>query len=76
MFTENFFTRILDLDDGWAVESVDTDFSKAEISIQIVCLLEQLEDIQTGELCKIYDHGLSRVWRHLDTMQYKTYIKV
>jgi|GEM_PF-2970641 hypothetical protein len=46
MFTENFFTRILDLDDGWAVESVDTDFSKAEISIQIVCLLEQLEDIQ------------------------------
>jgi hypothetical protein len=27
MFTENLFTRILDLEDGWVVESVDTDFS-------------------------------------------------
>ncbi|REG82294.1 ISL3 family transposase [Algoriphagus antarcticus] len=75
MFTENFFTRILDLEDGWAVESVDTDFSKEEISIHIVCLSEQLEDTQTGELCKIYDHAPARKWRHLDTMQYKTYIK-
>jgi len=69
MFTENLFTRILDLEDGWVVESVDTDFSKGEIFIQIVCLLEQLEDAQTGELCKIYDHALARKWRHLDTMQ-------
>jgi len=75
MFTENLFTRILDLEDGWVVESVDTDFSKEEIFIQIVCLLEQLEDAQTGELCKIYDHAPARKWRHLDTMQYKTYIR-
>jgi transposase len=75
MFVENFFTRVLDLEDGWTVESVDTDFSKAEISIQIVCLLEQLEDTQTGELCKIYDHAPARKWRHSDTMQYKTYIR-
>jgi transposase len=72
---ENFFIRILDLEDGWAVESVDTDFSKEEIFIQIVCLLEQLEDAQTGELCRIYDHAPARKWRHLDTMQYKTYIR-
>jgi transposase len=75
MLTENFFTRILDLEDGWTVESVDTDFSKAEISIQIVCLLEQLEDTQTGKLCKIYDHAPARKWRHLDTMHYNTYIR-
>lgn len=74
MFTQNFFTRILDLEDGWVVESVDTDFSKEEISIQIVCLSKQLEDTQTGELCNIYDHAPARKWRHLDTMQYKTYI--
>lgn len=75
MFTENLFTRILDLEDGWVVASVDTDFSKKEISIQIVCLLDQLEDTQSGELCSIYDHAPARKWRHLDTMQYKTYIK-
>ena len=74
MLTENFFTRILELEDGWVVESVDTDFSKDQISIQIVCLSKQLEDTQTGELCNIYDHAPARKWRHLDTMQYKTYI--
>ena len=74
MFTEILFTRILELEDGWVVESVDTDFSKDQISIQIVCLSKQLEDTQTGELCNIYDHAPARKWRHLDTMQYKTYI--
>lgn len=75
MLTENLFTKLLQLDDGWIVESVDTDFSDKEISIQIACLLDQIEDEQTGEICKVYDHAPVRSWRHLDTMQYKTFIK-
>ncbi len=75
MFTENLFTKLLQLEDGWIVESVDTDFNKEEIFIQIACLLDQLEDSETGELCKVYDHAPLREWRHLDTMQYKTYIR-
>lgn len=72
MFTENLFTKLLQLEDGWIVESVSTDFNKEEIFIQIACLLDQLEDSETGELCKVYDHAPMREWRHLDTMQYKT----
>lgn len=75
MFTENLFTKLLQLEEGWVVESVDTDFNSEEIFIQIVCLLDQLEDSETGELCKVYDHAPIREWRHLDTMQYKTYIR-
>lgn len=75
MFTENLFTKLLQLEDGWIVESVDTDFNKEEIFIQIACLLDQLEDSETGEICKVYDHAPMREWRHLDTMQYKTYIR-
>jgi transposase len=75
MFTENLFTKLLQLEDGWVVESVNTDFNSEEIFIQIVCLLDQLEDLETGELCKVYDHAPIREWRHLDTMQYKTYIR-
>lgn len=75
MFTENLFTKLLQLEDGWIVESVDTDFNKEEIFIQIACLLDQLEDSETGGLCKVYDHAPMREWRHLDTMQYKTYIR-
>lgn len=75
MFTDNLFTKLLQLEDGWIVESVETDFSEQEIYIQIACFLDQLEDDQTGELCKVYDHAPARSWRHLDTMQYKTFIK-
>jgi transposase len=75
MFTENLFTKLLQLEEGWIVESVDTDFNTEDIFIQIVCLLDQLEDSETGELCKVYDHAPMREWRHLDTMQYKTYIR-
>jgi len=75
MFTENLFTKLLQLEDGWVVESVHTDFNSEEIFIQIVCMLDRLEDSETGELCKVYDHAPIREWRHLDTMQYKTYIR-
>ena len=30
---------------------------------------------KTLEHCNIYDHAPERSWRHLDTMQYKTYIR-
>ncbi len=75
MFTENLFTKLLQLEEGWIVESVDTDFSEQEIYIQIACVLDHLVDDQTAELCKVYDHAPMRSWRHLDTMQYKTFIK-
>lgn len=75
MFTENFFTTLLNLEDGWVVESVKSNLATAEIFIHISCKLEQLVDDHTGELCRVYDHAPVREWRHLDTMQYKTYIK-
>lgn len=75
MFTENFFTTLLNLEDGWEVQSIEADLGNAEIYIRISCRLQELADDQTGELCKVYDHAPEREWRHLDTMQYKTYIK-
>lgn len=75
MFTENFFTILLNLEDGWSVQSVGSDLGKAEVFIDVRCLLNELEDKETGDICKVYDHAPSRVWRHLDTMQFKTYIR-
>jgi transposase len=75
MFTENLFRKLLQLEENWVVKSVDTDFHSGEIFIHIACLRDYLEDRETGELCKVYDHAPMREWRHLDTMQYKTYIR-
>lgn len=75
MFTEGLFTKLLQLEDGWFVESVETDFKQEEIYIQIECVLDELEDTETGELCRVYDHAPVREWRHLDTMQYRTFLR-
>jgi transposase len=74
MFTENFFNILLDLEEGWVVKGVKTDISKSEVLIEIECLLKEIVDEATGELCKVYDHAPLRHWRHLDTMQYMTFL--
>lgn len=74
MFTENFFTLLLDLEEGWVVKSVESDLKTNEVFIHVDCKLKELEDRETGEKCKLHDHAPERIWRHLDTMQYKTYI--
>lgn len=74
MFTENFFTLLLNLEDHWVVKSVKSNIKTNEVFIHIECTSNEFEDPQTGEKCKLYDHAPERKWRHLDTMQYKTYI--
>ena len=75
MFTENLFTKLLQLEQGWIVKSVETDLSEQEICIEISCILDHFLDDETGEICKFYDRAPVRSWRHLYTMQYKTFIK-
>jgi hypothetical protein len=54
---ENLFKKLLQLEEGCTVESVNSDF------IQIVCLIDQFEGSETGEFCKVYDHA--PMWRGL-----------
>lgn len=74
MFTENFFNLLLNLGEDWVVQSVKTDINEEKVFIQVECLLKEIEDEETGDLCKVYDYAPERLWRHLDTMQYQTFI--
>lgn len=74
MFTHQFFDLLLNLDDSWQVKSVDADYNLSEIKINISYVGNQAECPDTLAHCSIYDHAPNRTWRHLDTMQYKTYI--
>lgn len=64
MYTERFFDLLLDFGDGWIVKEVLTNLETNEVDINV-------EYCGGGE---IYDHAPMRRWRHLDTMQFKTYI--
>lgn len=71
---EKLMERLLDLADGWVVTNVVTDLGKGEIAIHVECRSKALREATTGEYCKVHDHAPERKWRHLDIMQYKTFI--
>lgn len=74
MFSEQFFDLLLDFGDEWKVERVNANLKTEEVDVFVIYLEKQAEDPDTLDLFSIYDHAPSRRWRHLDTMQFKTYI--
>jgi len=74
MFSEQLFNLILNLGDDWKVARVNANIKIEEVDVFIEYIGKEGEDPDTCELCPIYDHAPSRRWRHLDTLQYKTFI--
>lgn len=75
MTPEEFYTIILEIDDDWTVTSISLDDLLQEVNVLISYNKSKAIDPITNEKCSLYDHREERSWRHLDTMQYKTYIK-
>ncbi|MCP3849375.1 MAG: ISL3 family transposase [Gammaproteobacteria bacterium] len=65
---------LLNFGDYWKVESVETNIKTEEIDVYLAFIGNDAECPLTGEALPIYDHREQRRWRHLDTMQYKTFI--
>lgn len=64
MFTEQFFDLLLDFGADWEVKKVESDQEADEVDIYVEYIGRE----------KIYDYAPARRWRHLDTMQFKTFI--
>lgn len=73
-FTEQFFDLLLELDENWKVDTVKADYKEKEVEIHISYIESKAECPGTYELCGIYDHAPSRRWRHLDLLDFKTYL--
>jgi len=67
MFSESFFDLILNFGDEWKVTKVKLNTKTEEVDVYV-------EYLANNPMIKIYDHAPIRRWRHLDTMQYKTYV--
>ena len=74
MFSTQFFDLLLNFGDEWKVDDVNVDFKSEEVDIFISYIGDKAECPITLDFCPIYDHRDSRRWRHLDTMQFKTFI--
>jgi transposase len=75
MTPEDFYKIILEIDEKWEVTTIELDDLREEVNVLISYNKPKAIDPITKEECSLYDHREERSWRHLDTMQYKTYIK-
>jgi transposase len=64
MFTEQFFDLLLNFGVDWKVKEVESHPETSEVDIYVEYIGSE----------KIYDYAPPRRWRHLDTMQFKTFI--
>lgn len=70
MVTELFFENLLNLGQDWKVEKIKHDTESDEVDIFVKWV--GAGSLKTDE--KIYDYRKVRRWRHLDILQYKTFI--
>jgi len=75
MQNTDFYASLLNFGSDWKITHVDVHHDRREVEVFVEYQLEVGRSPETGELCPIYDHREVRSWRHLDTMQYKTFIR-
>lgn len=69
------YRRLLGLESPWAVERVALDMKQLQVDV----FAAHEEGVawpcpECGAALTIYDHSEERTWRHLDSMQFKTYL--
>lgn len=74
-FTKDFFNLILDFGDEWAITKIEANHLKKEVYLYLEYILDSYEDPDTLEKAVLYDHTELREWRHLDILDYKSYVR-
>jgi len=71
---EDLYQIMLQLDSNWKIEKIGVDDEEERVDIEVKYISKKAADPITGEQLSIYDHCPARQWRHLDTLQYQTFI--
>jgi len=71
---EDLYQIMLQLDANWMIEKIGVSDEEERVDIEVKYISKKAVDPMSGEQLSIYDHCPARQWRHLDTLQYKTFI--
>lgn len=74
MYSEQFFDLLLNFGDDWKVDDVKVNLKLSEVDIYVSFIGNKAYCPESMKQCPIYDHRAIRRWRHLDTMQFKTFV--
>ncbi len=75
MESKELYRHLLGLNEPWTVERVDLDMARQHVDVYV----EHPSGMRfacpdCGKECAVYDHLAERVWRHLDSCQFLTYL--
>jgi len=74
-FTKNFFNLLLDFGDECVITNIESNHNTQEVFLVFEYVSDYYEDPQHLKPAKLYDHIEVRVWRHLDILHYKSYVR-
>lgn len=72
---ENHYDELLGFGEQWAVTRVVLNKVLFRVDLYIEHTRKNLECPKCGKPAPLYDHCAEREWRHLDIMEYKTFIR-
>jgi len=75
MESKELYRHLLGLNEPWTVERVDLDMARQHVDVYVdhpIGMRFACPDC--GKECAVYDHLAERVWRHLDSCQFLTYL--
>jgi transposase len=74
-FTKDFFNLLLDFGDEWVITNIESNHKTHEVFLDVEYVSDHYEDPLSLSPAKLYDHTEVRVWRHLDILHYKSYVR-
>lgn len=75
MESKELYRHLLGLSEPWTVERVELDMAKQHVDVYVRHPAgTRFACPDCGQECAVYDHLAERVWRHLDSCQFLTYL--
>ena len=71
---EEFFDKLLNFGNEWKVERIDFDTEKKSVEIFVKFQLDKYKTHHKETYLGLHDYREIRHWRHLDILQFKTFI--
>lgn len=75
MEVEEFINILLDFGEDWKVTKVESNCKQKVVFLDLEYISNSYMDPITCETAKLYDHTDEREWRHLDILDYQTYVR-
>lgn len=76
MQAEDLYKKILGIELPWIISDIKIDDTTHHVTVVLGhASFSQFPCSKCGSLCSVHDHQKTRLWRHLDTCQYETYLE-